>query len=146
MDPPAENVEKKEEGGNEEKGVLQDSNKIRVSTARSLFLYINICKRLLHEGEAEVELSGLGMAINSVVSCAEILKNQKLVAVTKISTSLSEVQEWRQANVPKLQVFVKKSPQFDEIYAQQLAAKEAAKAEEPAKKEEPEKMESAAES
>eukprot|EP00993_Chasmostoma_nieuportense_P005895 NODE_6511_length_528_cov_226.862843_g6346_i0.p1 GENE.NODE_6511_length_528_cov_226.862843_g6346_i0~~NODE_6511_length_528_cov_226.862843_g6346_i0.p1 ORF type:complete len:135 (-),score=34.19 NODE_6511_length_528_cov_226.862843_g6346_i0:56-460(-) len=113
--------------------VQVDKNKIRVSTSRSLFLYINVCKRLLHEGEAEVELSGLGMAINAVVSCAEIMKNQKLVDIVKIQTSLTEIEEWRQANVPKLQVFVKKGAQFDAIYAEQLAAKEAKAAEEKAK-------------
>eukprot|EP01003_Olkasia_polycarbonata_P005412 NODE_504_length_845_cov_90.989950_g444_i0.p1 GENE.NODE_504_length_845_cov_90.989950_g444_i0~~NODE_504_length_845_cov_90.989950_g444_i0.p1 ORF type:complete len:137 (+),score=39.35 NODE_504_length_845_cov_90.989950_g444_i0:97-507(+) len=107
-------------------------NKIQVSTKRSIFLYVNLAKRLLAEGEPEVELSGLGLAINAVVSCAEILKNQKLVIVKKIATSMSEVQNaqnQRQATVPKLQVFVTKSEQFEEVYATQQANKDAAKAE-----------------
>eukprot|EP01012_Entosiphon_sulcatum_P002237 TRINITY_DN10447_c0_g1_i2.p1 TRINITY_DN10447_c0_g1~~TRINITY_DN10447_c0_g1_i2.p1 ORF type:complete len:136 (+),score=32.67 TRINITY_DN10447_c0_g1_i2:109-516(+) len=101
-------------------------NKIQVSTRRSLFLYVNIAKRLLAEGEKEVELSGLGLAINAVVSCAEILKNQKLVNVNRIETSMSEVQGSKNATVPRLQVFVSKSAQFDEIYASQQAVQQKA--------------------
>ncbi|KAL8115995.1 hypothetical protein AgCh_022478 [Apium graveolens] len=51
------------------------SNRIQVSnTKKSLFFYVNLAKRFLQQYN-EVELSALGMAIATVVTVAEILKN-----------------------------------------------------------------------
>ncbi|MCD7469875.1 hypothetical protein HAX54_009285 [Datura stramonium] len=50
-------------------------NCIQVSnTKRSLFFYVNLAKRYMQQYN-EVELSALGMAISTVVTVAEILKN-----------------------------------------------------------------------
>ncbi|CAA0805639.1 Uncharacterized protein SHERM_09210, partial [Striga hermonthica] len=50
-------------------------NRIQVSnTKKPLFFYVNLAKRYMQQNN-EVELSALGMAISTVVSVAEILKN-----------------------------------------------------------------------
>ncbi|CAN4097871.1 unnamed protein product [Withania somnifera] len=50
-------------------------NRIQVSnTKKSLFFYVNLSKRYMQQYN-EVELSALGMAISTVVTIAEILKN-----------------------------------------------------------------------
>eukprot|EP01001_Neometanema_parovale_P001727 NODE_12042_length_526_cov_11.702233_g11754_i0.p1 GENE.NODE_12042_length_526_cov_11.702233_g11754_i0~~NODE_12042_length_526_cov_11.702233_g11754_i0.p1 ORF type:complete len:139 (-),score=36.36 NODE_12042_length_526_cov_11.702233_g11754_i0:108-470(-) len=98
--------------------ITHEKNVVRVTSSRPAYLYVHICKELLHEGQPEVELSGLGTSINAVVACVEMLKSRGLVEVTSIRTSLSEEDEWRHAVVPKLQTFVKKSADFDTAYAQ----------------------------
>ena len=53
-------------------------NRIQVSnTKKPLFFYVNLAKRYMQQHE-EVELSALGMAIATVVTVAEILKNNGL--------------------------------------------------------------------
>nr|GMC95684.1 uncharacterized protein At2g34160-like [Ipomoea batatas] len=59
-------------------GDLQKKNRIQVSsTKKPLFFYVNLAKRYMQQ-YSEVELSALGMAIATVVSVAEILKNNGL--------------------------------------------------------------------
>ncbi|XP_006356205.1 uncharacterized protein At2g34160-like isoform X2 [Solanum tuberosum] len=56
----------------------QRKNRIQVSnTKKPLFFYVNLSKRYMQQYN-EVELSALGMAISTVVSIAEILKNNGL--------------------------------------------------------------------
>ncbi|CAI9114011.1 OLC1v1037482C1 [Oldenlandia corymbosa var. corymbosa] len=56
----------------------QKKNRIQVSnTKKPLFFYVNLAKRYMQQHN-EVELSALGMAIATVVSVAEILKNNGL--------------------------------------------------------------------
>ncbi|XP_044471979.1 uncharacterized protein At2g34160-like isoform X1 [Mangifera indica] len=53
-------------------------NRIQVSnTKKPLFFYVNLAKRYMQQHN-EVELSALGMAIATVVTVAEILKNNGL--------------------------------------------------------------------
>nr|KJB64785.1 hypothetical protein B456_010G064500 [Gossypium raimondii] len=53
-------------------------NRIQVSnTKKPLFFYVNLAKRYMQQHN-EVELSALGMAIATVVTIAEILKNNGL--------------------------------------------------------------------
>ncbi|CAN4100214.1 unnamed protein product [Withania somnifera] len=62
----------------------QKKNRIQVSnTKKPLFFYVNLSKRYMQQYN-EVELSALGMAISTVVSIAEILKNNGL-ATEKVS-------------------------------------------------------------
>nr|XP_008350636.2 uncharacterized protein At2g34160-like [Malus domestica] len=62
-------------------------NRIQVSnTKKPLFFYVNLAKRYI-EQHNEVELSALGMAITTVVTIAEILKNNGLAIEKKVSTS-----------------------------------------------------------
>ncbi|XP_022747756.1 uncharacterized protein At2g34160-like [Durio zibethinus] len=56
----------------------QKKNRIQVSnTEKPLFFYVNLAKRYIQQHN-EVELSALGMAITTVVTIAEILKNNGL--------------------------------------------------------------------
>ncbi|KAL0691760.1 hypothetical protein Bca4012_091439 [Brassica carinata] len=53
-------------------------NRIQVSnTKKPLFFYVNLAKRYIQQHN-EVELSALGMAITTVVTISEILKNNGL--------------------------------------------------------------------
>jgi len=70
----------------------QDRNKIKVSSGRSVFFYVDLATRFLKDQE-DVELSGLGYAITTVVTIAEILKNQGVAAVKKINTSTMDIKE-----------------------------------------------------
>lgn len=102
-------------------------NHIRVSSTRSKFLYVDIAKYLLAEGEPFVEISGLGTAICDVADIVEVLKNQKLVIVKKIETARG-VPEARRRAADRLTATLIKAPEFDKIFAEQKAAKEAKKA------------------
>ncbi|KAF0976871.1 hypothetical protein C9374_000531 [Naegleria lovaniensis] len=99
----------------------QDDNKIQVSaTKQSLSFYVYLAKKFLKNNN-EIELSGLGGAINTVVSCAEILKNQKLATISKIQTSTVPVsgkndQSFQKA---KIQIYLKKTAEFNSIIAKQ---------------------------
>ncbi|KAE8670951.1 TPX2 family protein, putative isoform 1 [Hibiscus syriacus] len=56
----------------------QKKNRIQVSnTKKPLFFYVNLAKRYIQQHN-DVELSALGMAITTVVTIAEILKNNGL--------------------------------------------------------------------
>ncbi|XP_065042458.1 uncharacterized protein At2g34160-like isoform X1 [Musa acuminata AAA Group] len=69
----------------------QKKNRIDVSnTKKPLFFYVNLAKRYMQQ-HSEVELSALGMAIATVVTMAEILKNNGL-AVEKIVLSIKNIQ------------------------------------------------------
>ncbi|PIN26602.1 hypothetical protein CDL12_00632 [Handroanthus impetiginosus] len=62
-------------------------NRIQVSnTKKPLFFYVNLAKRYLQQHK-EVELSALGMAITTVVTISEILKNNGFVNEKSIVTS-----------------------------------------------------------
>jgi len=99
----------------------QDDNKIQVSaTKQSLSFYVYLSKKFLKNND-EIELSGLGGAINTVVSCAEIMKNQKLATISKIQTSSVSVsgkndQSFQKA---KIQVYLKKTAEFNSIVQEQ---------------------------
>lgn len=71
----------------------QKKNRIQVSnTKKPLFFYVNLAKRYMQQHN-EVELSALGMAIATVVSVAEILKNNGLAVEKKIVTSTVEIKD-----------------------------------------------------
>ncbi|KZV54426.1 hypothetical protein F511_09741 [Dorcoceras hygrometricum] len=62
-------------------------NRIQVSnTKKPLFFYVNLAKRYLQQNN-EIELSALGMAITTVVTIAEILKNNGFAKEKSILTS-----------------------------------------------------------
>ncbi|CAA3033456.1 DNA RNA-binding Alba [Olea europaea subsp. europaea] len=66
-------------------GESNKRNRIQVSnTKRPLFFYVSLAKRYMQQHK-EVGLSALGMAISTVVSIAEILKNNGF-AVEKSKT------------------------------------------------------------
>ncbi|VAH02971.1 unnamed protein product [Triticum turgidum subsp. durum] len=130
------------------------SNRIQVSnTKKPLFFYVNLAKRYMQQ-HGEVELSALGMAIATVVTVAEILKNNGFAFETRIRTSTVEIKdEMRGRPIQKdiiqilfflpqhsspgniyvecfaqIEIVLRKSDKFDELMA--TAAEEAAEDEE----------------
>ncbi|EFJ09477.1 hypothetical protein SELMODRAFT_141130 [Selaginella moellendorffii] len=93
-------------------------NRIQVSnTKKPLFFYVNLSKRFMQQ-YGEVELSGLGMAIATVVTVVEILKNNGLALEKKIYTSTIEIQDelrGRPVQKAKIEIVLKKSDKFDEL-------------------------------
>ncbi|KAH7331095.1 hypothetical protein KP509_20G014500 [Ceratopteris richardii] len=96
-------------------------NKIQVSnTKKPLFFYVTLSKRFMKQ-YGEVELSALGMAISTVVTVVEILKNNGLAVVKKIYTSTIDIRDemrGRTVQKPKMEITVEKSDKFDEIIAE----------------------------
>ncbi|KAA3476932.1 DNA/RNA-binding protein Alba-like protein [Gossypium australe] len=95
-------------------------NRIQVSnTKKPLFFYVNLAKRYMQQHN-EVELSALGMAIATVVTIAEILKNNGLAVEKKITTSTVDMEEdsrGRPVQKAKIEILLGKTEKFDELMA-----------------------------
>uniref|UniRef100_A0ACD5ZMZ9 Uncharacterized protein n=2 Tax=Avena sativa TaxID=4498 RepID=A0ACD5ZMZ9_AVESA len=104
-------------------------NRIQVSnTKKPLFFYVNLAKRYMQLHE-EVELSALGMAIATVVTVAEILKNNGLAVEKKITTSTVDVKDDarnRPIQKAKIEILIGKTEKFDELMAAAAEEREAA--------------------
>ncbi|KAK3160488.1 hypothetical protein QOZ80_1BG0060130 [Eleusine coracana subsp. coracana] len=103
-----------------------NSNRIQVSnTKKPLFFYVNLAKRYMQQ-HGEVDLSALGMAIATVVTVAEILKNNGFAVEKKIRTSTVEINDESRGGRPfqkaKIEIVLGKSEKFDELMA--VAAEE----------------------
>ncbi|KAK4413922.1 hypothetical protein Salat_2805000 [Sesamum alatum] len=98
----------------------QKKNRIQVSnTKKPLFFYVNLSKRYMQQHN-EVELSALGMAISTVVSVAEILKNNGFAVEKKIMTSTVEIKDesrGRPIQKAKIEIVLGKTANFDELMA-----------------------------
>ncbi|CAM0879844.1 unnamed protein product [Alopecurus aequalis] len=109
------------------------SNRIQVSnTKKPLFFYVNLAKRYMQQ-HGDVELSALGMAIATVVTVAEIMKNNGLAVEKKIRTSTVEINDesrGRPFQKAKIEIELGKSEKFDELMAS--AAEDAEEGEEEA--------------
>ncbi|XP_047946609.1 uncharacterized protein At2g34160-like [Salvia hispanica] len=105
----------------------QKKNRIQVSnTKKPLFFYVNLAKRYMQQHN-EVELSGLGMAISTVVSVAEILKNNGFAVEKKIMTSTVEIKDdsrGRPVQKAKIEVVLGKTANFDDLMAAAQEARE----------------------
>lgn len=101
-------------------GDLQKKNRIQVSnTKKPLFFYVNLAKKYMQQHN-EVELSGLGMAIATVVSIAEILKNNGLAIEKKILTSTVDMNtdpRGHPIQKAKIEIVLGKTEKFDELIA-----------------------------
>ncbi|CAA7408869.1 unnamed protein product [Spirodela intermedia] len=108
-------------------------NRIQVSnTKKPLFFYVNLAKRYMQQHN-EVELSALGMAIATVVTIAEILKNNGLAVEKKITTSTVEVKDesrGRPMQKAKIEILLGKTANFDELMAAAAEEREAGEGEE----------------
>ncbi|KAF7096932.1 hypothetical protein CFC21_098813 [Triticum aestivum] len=108
-------------------------NRIQVSnTKKPLFFYVNLAKRYM-QMHNEVELSALGMAIATVVTVAEILKNNGLAVEKKIMTSTVDVNDesrGRPMQKAKIEIVLGKTENFDELMAAAAEEREVAAAEE----------------
>uniref|UniRef100_A0A5B6ZXS2 DNA/RNA-binding protein Alba-like domain-containing protein n=1 Tax=Davidia involucrata TaxID=16924 RepID=A0A5B6ZXS2_DAVIN len=107
-------------------------NRIQVSnTKKPLFFYVNLAKRYMQQYN-EVELSALGMAIATVVTIAEILKNNGFAVEKKIRTltvDMRDEPEGRPVPKAKIEILLGKTENFDELMAAEAEAREVADAE-----------------
>ena len=95
-------------------------NRIQVSnTKKPLFFYVNLAKRYIQQHN-EVELSALGMAIATVVTISEILKNNGLATEKKVLTStvgMKDENKGRLVQKAKIEIVLGKSEKFDNLMA-----------------------------
>ncbi|CAL4965570.1 unnamed protein product [Urochloa decumbens] len=107
-------------GEGQKRGGGGSSNRIQVSnTKKPLFFYVNLAKRYMQQ-HGDVELSALGMAIATVVTVAEILKNNGFAIEKKIRTSTVEINDearGRPFQKAKIEIVLGKSEKFDELMA-----------------------------
>nr|GMD78853.1 Uncharacterized conserved protein UCP030333 [Ipomoea batatas] len=90
--------------------------------------FVSFLQRYMQQHN-EVELSGLGMAIATVVSVTEILKNNGLAVEKKIMTSTVDVRDdsrGRPITKAKIEIVLGKSEKFDETIAAAAAEKDQA--------------------
>ncbi|KAK6911366.1 DNA/RNA-binding protein Alba-like [Dillenia turbinata] len=117
--------------GANESTIQKKSNRIQVSnTKKPLFFYVNLAKRYIQQHD-EVELSALGMAITTVVTIAEILKNNGLATEKKVSTStvgMKDENKGRLVQKAKIEIVLGKSDKFDSLMSATSAAAAAATA------------------
>ncbi|KAJ4900724.1 Alba DNA/RNA-binding protein [Raphanus sativus] len=96
----------------------QKKNRIQVSnTKKPLFFYVNLAKRYIQQHN-EVELSALGMAITTVVTISEILKNNGLATEKKVLTStvgMKDENKGRVVQKAKIEIVLGKSDKFDSL-------------------------------
>ncbi|OWM82055.1 uncharacterized protein At2g34160 [Punica granatum] len=95
---------------------VQKKNRIQVSnTKKPLFFYVNLAKRYIQQHN-EVELSALGMAITTVVTIAEILKNNGIATEKKVLTSsvgMKDENRGKMIQKAKIEIVLGKSEEFD---------------------------------
>ncbi|KAL3623277.1 hypothetical protein CASFOL_032093 [Castilleja foliolosa] len=100
--------------------IVKKNNRIQVSnTKKPLFFYVNLAKRYLQQ-HAEIELSALGMAITTVVTIAEILKNNGFVNEKSILTSTvgtKDAAKGRVVHKARIEIVLEKSENFDSVMA-----------------------------
>ncbi|GER47009.1 alba DNA/RNA-binding protein [Striga asiatica] len=104
-------------------------NRIQVSnTKKPLFFYVNLAKRYMQQN-SEVELSALGMAISTVVSVAEILKNNGFAVEKSKAFQLTflflDESRGRPISKAKIEIVLGKTQKFDDLMA--AAAEERAR-------------------
>ncbi|CAN6922311.1 unnamed protein product [Brassica oleracea var. botrytis] len=88
-------------------------NRIQVSnTKKPLFFYVNLAKRYIQQHN-EVELSALGMAITTVVTISEILKNNGLATEKKVLTSTVGLRDETKGKM--IEIVLGKSAKFDSL-------------------------------
>ncbi|XP_057798330.1 uncharacterized protein At2g34160-like [Salvia miltiorrhiza] len=100
-------------------------NRIQVSnTKKPLFFYVNLAKRYLQQHN-EIELSALGMAITTVVTIAEILKNNGFAKEKGILTStvgMKDQDKGRVVHKARIEIILEKSEKFDSLMSSSQAA------------------------
>ncbi|KAJ4844617.1 hypothetical protein Tsubulata_023443 [Turnera subulata] len=101
-------------------GDAHKKNRIQVSnTKKPLYFYVNLAKKYMQQYN-EIELSALGMAIATVVTVAEILKNNGFAIEKKIMTSTVDMRDetrGRPVQKAKIEIVLGKTEKFDELMA-----------------------------
>ena len=114
MEAITEGVKKMNMSESQKRNLIQVSN-----TKKPLFFYVNLAKRYMQQYN-DVELSALGMAIATVVTVAEILKNNGFAVEKKIRTLTVDMRDEADARpVPKakMEILLGKTEKFDELMA-----------------------------
>ncbi|PSS11148.1 DNA/RNA-binding protein Alba-like protein [Actinidia chinensis var. chinensis] len=114
MEAITEGVKKMNVSESQKRNLIQVSN-----TKKPLFFYVNLAKRYMQQYN-DVELSALGMAIATVVTVAEILKNNGFAVEKKIRTLTVDMRDEADARpVPKakMEILLGKTEKFDELMA-----------------------------
>ncbi|KAE8734131.1 xanthine/uracil permease family protein [Hibiscus syriacus] len=117
---PAETVESAQEIKNMKNDKKKkQKNEVQVSNTKKPFIfYLNRAKRYIHEFN-EVELCGLGMAIPTVVTIAEILKRNGFAIQKGLATSTvlstHEDRKGRQIEKAKIEIVLEKAGKFEAI-------------------------------
>ncbi|KAG5021507.1 hypothetical protein JHK85_017849 [Glycine max] len=99
-------------------------NRIQVSnTKKPLFFYVNLAKVLTHF-PFDINLVNI-FTIATVVTVAEILKNNELAVEKKITTSTVDIKDdsrGRPVQKAKIEILLGKTEKFDELMAAAAAA------------------------
>ncbi|PSS01133.1 DNA/RNA-binding protein Alba-like protein [Actinidia chinensis var. chinensis] len=114
MESITEGVQKMNMSESQKRNLIQVSN-----TKKPLFFYVNLAKRYMQQYN-DVELSALGMAIATVVTVAEILKNNGFAVEKKIRTLTVDMRDEAEARpIPKakMEILLGKTERFDELMA-----------------------------
>mmetsp|Transcript_5694 Transcript_5694/g.14197 ORF Transcript_5694/g.14197 Transcript_5694/m.14197 type:complete len:126 (+) Transcript_5694:53-430(+) len=92
-DPEAAGDPRECQQGEEQREGTFKTNLVQVSNVKKpLFFYVNLAERLLAQFET-LEFSALGLAISTVVTVVEILKQNQVAVVTGIHTSTVDASE-----------------------------------------------------
>ncbi|KAI8021619.1 hypothetical protein ACSBR1_005204 [Camellia fascicularis] len=106
---------------------IHKKNRIQVSnTKKPLFFYVNLAKRYIQQHN-EVELSALGMAITTVVTISEILKNNGLAIEKKVLTStvgMKDESKGRLVQKARIEILLGKTENFDTLMTTSTRAPE----------------------
>lgn len=103
---------------------------VKVSWDQKLSTYVHRTKRLLLTSE-RASISGIGMAVTSVILCAEILRNAGFVDIYSIETSMlkSKLPNSSSHQKPVVEVVVERTPRFAELMDEDALARALRRAE-----------------
>lgn len=106
------------------------SNVVRVGLQKANAVSAEQAKLRLHEGADEITITALDLAISSAVIVAQMLRDQKMVEVTKVYTRRGPLntEEKKSRVCDQIEIKVVKTPEFDEIYAEQAKVRAERKA------------------
>lgn len=106
------------------------SNVVRVGLQKANAISAEQAKLRLHEGAGEITITALDLAISSAVIVAQMLRDQKMVEITKIYTRRGPLntEEKKSRVCDQIEIKVVKTPEFDAIYAEQAKVRAERKA------------------
>lgn len=106
------------------------SNVVRVGLQKANAVSAEQAKLRLHEGANEITITALDLAISSAVIVAQMLRDQKMVEITKIYTRRGPLntEEKKSRVCDQIEIKVIKTAEFDEIYAEQAKVRAERKA------------------
>eukprot|EP00179_Madagascaria_erythrocladioides_P009157 CAMPEP_0198314672 /NCGR_PEP_ID=MMETSP1450-20131203/5219_1 /TAXON_ID=753684 ORGANISM="Madagascaria erythrocladiodes, Strain CCMP3234" /NCGR_SAMPLE_ID=MMETSP1450 /ASSEMBLY_ACC=CAM_ASM_001115 /LENGTH=141 /DNA_ID=CAMNT_0044017741 /DNA_START=161 /DNA_END=586 /DNA_ORIENTATION=+ len=93
-------------------------NRIQVSREKKpVSFFLNLSKKFL-KSEEEVELSGLGLAVTTVITIAETLRMEEIAVIRRVETGLVETHDEakeRPVLKAKIQIWIAKGGRFHEV-------------------------------